>query len=131
VKQLSDFIGKRQATNPSVDSFPTEVGRRLRLQRMAFGWRQSDLALRAGVSAQTIKAVEKGDPISSGNLLRILLGLNQGSDFLQMLEAPNFPSLKAHEHYVQLTSATGPNVTGRRVRKKAMKGIGNPEDNTQ
>jgi len=72
--------------------------------------------------------VEKGDPISSGNLLRILLGLNQGSDFLQMLEAPNFPSLKAHERYVQLTSAMGPNVTGRRVRKKAVTGIGNPED---
>lgn len=120
MKQLSDFIGKRRLAPPSMDTFPMEVGRRVRLQRIAFGWRQSDLAMRAGVSVQTIKAVEKGEAISSSNLLRVLLALNQGSDFLEMLEAPNFPSLKAHEHYLQLTSAKDPSLSGRRVRTKAV-----------
>ncbi|URL60166.1 helix-turn-helix transcriptional regulator [Luteibacter flocculans] len=127
MKQLSDFIGKRRVKTPSMDIFPMEVGRRLRLQRIAFRWRQSDLALRAGVSVQTIKTVEKGEAISSWNLLRILLALNQGSDFLKMLEAPNFPSLKAHEHYLQLTSVKGPSLLGRRVRTKAVTATQTPE----
>lgn len=120
MKQLSDFIGSGRMPPPSVDSFPTEVGRRLRLQRIAFGWRQSDLALRSGVSVQTIKTVEKGEAISSWNLLRVVLALNQGSDFLSMLEAPNFPNLKAQEHYSQLTRAKDPSLLGRRVRRKAV-----------
>ncbi|MGH8464224.1 MAG: helix-turn-helix domain-containing protein [Pseudomonas sp.] len=69
-----------------MDAFPMEVGRRLRLQRVAFGWRQSDLRLHAGVTVQTIKKVEKGEAISSSNLLRILLAPSQGTDFLNMLE---------------------------------------------
>lgn len=127
MKQLSDFIGKRRVKTPSMDIFPMEVGKRLRLQRIAFRWRQSDLALRAGVSVQTIKTVEKGEAISSWNLLRILLALNQGADFLRMLEAPNFPSLKAHEHYLQLTSAKGQSLLGRRVRTKAVTATQTPE----
>ncbi|GEM_PF-717624 len=119
MKNLSDFIGEYREIPPSVDAFPTEVGRRLRLQRIAFGWRQSDLALHAGVSVQTIKKVEKGEAISSSNLLRILLALSQGTDFLNMLAAPNFPSLKAHDRYVQLTSPKAPSLLGRRVRTKA------------
>jgi transcriptional regulator with XRE-family HTH domain len=127
MKQLSDFIGNRRVKTPSMDIFPIEVGRRLRLQRIAFRWRQSDLAVRAGVSVQTIKTVEKGEAISSWNLLRILLALNQGADFLKMLEAPNFPSLKAHEHFLQLTSAMGPSLLGRRVRTKSVTATKTPE----
>lgn len=120
MKNLSDFIGEYRETPPSVDAFPTEVGRRLRLQRIAFGWRQSDLAVHAGVSVQTIKKVEKGEAISSSNLLRILLAQGQATDFLNMLAAPNFPSLKAHERYVQLTSPKAPSLLSRRVRTKAV-----------
>lgn len=120
MKTLSDFIGKGRRAPPSMDAFPQEVGRRLRIQRIAFGWRQSDLAARAEVSVQTIKKVEKGEAISSSNLLRILLGLNQGTDFLAMLEAPNFPSLKAHDRYVQLTSTKHQSLLNRRVRTKAV-----------
>ncbi len=116
MKHLSEIIGKRWRQTPSMDTFPMEVGRRLRLQRIAFRWRQSDLALRAGVSVQTIKALEKGEAISSLDLLRILLAMNQGSDFLRMLEAPNFPNLKAHERYFRLTSGRDPMVLGGRVR---------------
>jgi transcriptional regulator with XRE-family HTH domain len=127
VKQLSDFIGNGRLPPPSADTFPAEVGKRLRLQRMAFGWRQSDLAQRSGVSVQTIKTVEKGEAISSWNLLRVVLALNQGSDFLKMLESPNFPNLKAHEHYFQLTSGKEPNLSGRRVRRKAVAPNQTPE----
>ena len=119
MKQLSDFIGEHRERAPSADIFPVEVARRLRLQRIAFGWRQSDLAQRAGVSVQTIKTLEKGGAVSSWNLLRVLLALDQGGDFLKMLEAPNFPSLKAHEHYLQLSSAKDSSLPRRRVRTKA------------
>lgn len=116
MRDLSDLMAQRRPSVPTMDNFPLEVGRRLRLQRMAFKWRQADLAARAGVSVQTIKAIEKGQAVSSWNLLRILLALNQGADFLSMLAAPNFPNLRAHEQYVQLTGAKEPNVLGRRVR---------------
>lgn len=118
VKSLSDFIASRRIQTPSISDFPREVGNRLRLQRMAFEWRQADLAKRAGVSVQTIKSAEKGETISSESLLRILMALNQGADFLKMLEAPNFPNLKAHELFIELTHAPGRNLGSRRVRTK-------------
>lgn len=119
MKQLSEFIGERPGKPVSMDNFPIEVARKLRLQRMAFMWRQADLAERAGVSVQTVKSVEKGEAISSWNLLRILLALDQGADFLKMLGSPNFPSLEAHEQYIQLTSSNEPSLPGRRrVRSK-------------
>jgi len=116
MKHLSEFIDKRWRETPTMDTFPMEVGRRIRLQRIAFRWRQSDLALRAGLPVQAIKALEKGETISSLDLLRILLAVNEGSDFLRMLEAPNFPNLKAHERYLRLTSGRDPRVLGRGVR---------------
>lgn len=119
MKSLSDFVASRRVKAPSMLEFPQEVGKRLRLQRMAFGLRQSDLAKKAGVSVQTVKSAEKGETISSESLLRLLLALSQGRDFLKMLETPNFPSLKAHEHFIQLMSAPLPRLGGRRVRTKA------------
>jgi len=113
---LDDLIGGVQPKALSMERFPKEVGRRLRLQRIAFKWRQADLALRAGVSVQTIRTAERGEAISSSNFLRILLAMNQGSDLLDMLDAPNFPSLKAHERYVRLTRTADSGLVGRRVR---------------
>jgi transcriptional regulator with XRE-family HTH domain len=120
VKNLSDLIASRRPEAPSIIEFPLEVGKRLRLQRMAFLWRQADLAKRAGVSVQTVKSAEKGETISSESLLRLLLALSQGADFLKMLEAPNFPNLKAHEHFIQLMTAPGRSLGGRRVRTKTV-----------
>ena len=64
MRDLSDLMAQRRPDVPTMDNFPPEVGRRLRLQRIAFKWRQADLAARAGVSVQTIKAVEKGQAVS-------------------------------------------------------------------
>lgn len=118
MKSLSDFIADRRPTAPSITEFPREVGDRLRLQRMAFEWRQTDLAKRAGVSVQTVKSVEKGEAISYESVLRLLLALGHGGDFLKMLEAPNFPHLRAHERYLELK--TSPSLLGgKRVRTKS------------
>lgn len=118
MKSLSDFITNRRPLPPSITEFPREVGERLRLQRVAFEWRQTDLAKRAGVSVQTVKSVEKGQAISYKSLLRLLLALGHGGDFLKMLEAPNFPHLRAHERYHALK--TTPSLSGgKRVRTKS------------
>lgn len=118
MKSLSDLLGAGRPTVPTTDDFPRAVGSRLRLQRMAFAWRQSDLAIRAGVSVQTVKAVEKGQSIAYDSLLRLLLALGQGGDFLQMLESPNFPDLASHERYLALRKAPVKSLGHRRVRLK-------------
>jgi transcriptional regulator with XRE-family HTH domain len=117
-KSLSDLITARRPAVPAISDFPREVGKRLRLERMAFEWRQADLAKRAGVSAQTVKSAEKGESISYESILRLLLALGHGGDFLQMLEAPNFPNLRAHERYLELKTSSSKSLGGKRVRTK-------------
>lgn len=117
--KLSDILGTPRVEPSSIETFAMDVGRQLRVQRIAFIWRQSDLALRAGVSVRTIRKVESGAAISSTNLMRILMGLKQGRDFLEMLEAPNFPNLSALDRFTQLNSAKGPSLLSRSVRTKA------------
>ena len=48
---------------------------RIRAARQAIGWTQDDLAFRAGISARTIHAVEKGRPCRQATKRRILLAL--------------------------------------------------------
>jgi transcriptional regulator with XRE-family HTH domain len=48
---------------------------RIRAARQALGWTQSDLAERAGISARTIHAVEKGRPCRQATKRRILNAL--------------------------------------------------------
>jgi transcriptional regulator with XRE-family HTH domain len=89
---------------------------------MAFDWRQSDLAERAGVSVQTVKALEKGEAVSYESLLRLLLAFGHGGDFLRMLEAPNFPHLRAHDRYLALREEDAPGATRKRIRRKVSEG---------
>ena len=117
MKSLHELVPAPQRKPPSLSTFPSEVGARLRRQRMAFAWRQADLAERAGVSVQTVKAMEKGEPIAYESLLRLLLALGHGADFLRMLESPHFPTLRAQERYLEL-SATN-TLKARRVRPEA------------
>jgi len=118
MKTLNDLISPRHRSAPSIADFPRAVGDRLRRQRIAFDWRQADLAERAGVSVQTIKSLEKGKAISYESLLRVLLALGHGGDFLQMLDAPNFPHLRAHERFLELKAAPSRGLGGKRVRPK-------------
>jgi DNA-binding XRE family transcriptional regulator len=102
MKNLHEIVGRHHVDSPSLIDFPLAVGERLRRQRVAFHWRQVDLAQQAGVSVQTVKAMEKGKSISYENLIRMLLAFGHGIDFLRMLETPHFPNLRAQERYVEL-----------------------------
>ena len=117
MKTLKEMVAEHRRKPPSLSEFPREVGDRLRHQRLAFHWRQADLAEQAGVSVQTIKAMEKGEHVSYENLFRVLLALGHGVDFLRMLESPHFPSLRAQERYLELTEPNA--LHGRRVRPMA------------
>ena len=48
---------------------------RIRAARQALGWTQNDLAIKAGVSARTIHAVEKGRPCRQTTKRQILNAL--------------------------------------------------------
>ena len=49
-----------------------EVMNRIRAARQAMGWTQNDLADKAGVSARTIHAIEKGRPCRQATKRKIL-----------------------------------------------------------
>lgn len=53
---------------------------RIRAARQARGWTQTDLALKAGISARTIHAVEKGRPCRQATKRRILTALGVAWD---------------------------------------------------
>ncbi len=48
---------------------------RIRAARLALGWTQNDLAIKAGVSARTVHAVEKGRPCRQTTKRQILNAL--------------------------------------------------------
>jgi len=48
---------------------------RIRAARQALGWTQNELAAKAGISARTIHAIEKGRPCRQATKRRILLAL--------------------------------------------------------
>ncbi len=48
---------------------------RIRAARQALGWTQTELAEKAGISARTIHAVEKGRPCRQATKRRILIAL--------------------------------------------------------
>ncbi len=49
---------------------------RIRAARQALGWTQSELADKAGISARTIHAVEKGRPCRQATKRKILIALS-------------------------------------------------------
>ncbi|RUL67696.1 helix-turn-helix domain-containing protein [Dyella choica] len=118
MKSLDDLISRHRPKVPSAAEFPRQVGERIRRQRMAFHWRQVDLAERAGVSESTIKAMEKGSAISSDNLLRLLLALGHGADVLKMLDAPHYPNLDAQARFFGNKSISARTLATKRVRPK-------------
>ncbi|PZT15038.1 hypothetical protein A7Y00_21560 [Stenotrophomonas maltophilia] len=119
MKNLDDLLGGGRGNEPTFSTMSDvseQIGERLRRQRVAFEWRQSDVAKRAGVSVQTVKAMEKGDPISGESLFRLLLAFGHGPDLLRVLESPHFPNLNAHKRYVENASSAA--SLQKRVRSK-------------
>ena len=49
---------------------------RVRAARQAMGWTQNELAEKAGISARTIHAVEKGRPCRQATKRKILIALS-------------------------------------------------------
>lgn len=117
---LEDLLGRSRIREPSdappMADFLEQIGERLRLQRAAFEWRQADVAERAGVSVQTVKAVEKGEMVSGESFFRLLTAFGHAPDLLKMLESPHFPTLHSHQRYVELKGSATPLV--KRVRSK-------------
>ncbi len=48
---------------------------RIRAARQAMGWTQTELAIKAGISARTVHAVEKGQPCRQATKRKILAAL--------------------------------------------------------
>lgn len=67
---------------------------RIRAARQAQGWTQNELANRAGISARTIHAIEKGRPCRQATKRRILQALGVPWD----LRNEYFPRIRAVRH---------------------------------
>lgn len=103
---LDDFILSGRAAPPLSDAqLLSAIATSVRRQRRAFGLRQEDLALRANVSRQAIKSLERGARVTAATLVRVLVALGHGKDLVSVLESPHYPSIAAHERFVHGTEA--------------------------
>jgi transcriptional regulator with XRE-family HTH domain len=71
---------------------------RIRAARQALGWTQNDLAARAGVSARTIHAIEKGRSCRQATKRKILRTLGVPWD----LRTEYFPGARKVQHFTQI-----------------------------
>lgn len=66
----------------------TELGRRVREERIAVGLKQQELADRAAISADTVSALENGRPVSTEKLARVLRALGHSDRMENLLPPP-------------------------------------------
>lgn len=90
---MFDFI---LASTPEVCS---ELGQRLRTQRLALGWSQLDLARRAGLSGGTIKNLENKGQATLASLVRVAsaLGLSDGFNELFLIQPVSIAAMEMAE----------------------------------
>ncbi|MCE4555306.1 helix-turn-helix domain-containing protein [Roseateles cellulosilyticus] len=67
----------------TADEIAQELAARLRAARLTQGLQQSELALRAGVSAGTVKALEKNGQSTITSLIRVVQALGLTQDLQQ------------------------------------------------
>jgi len=67
---------------------------RIRAARQAQGWTQNDLAARAGISARTVHAIEKGRPCRQATKRKLLTALGVPWD----LRGDYFPRARVVRH---------------------------------
>jgi len=65
-----------------------EVADSLRAQRLAFGWRQADLANRSGVPIATLRRFERSGQIGFHALAKLVVTLGLVDNFLAALKRP-------------------------------------------
>jgi len=76
---------------------------RIRAARQSLGWTQNDLADKAGVSARTIHAIEKGRPCRQATKRKILRTLGVPWD----LRTEYFPGVRKVRHPIVLEQIEG------------------------
>lgn len=90
-----------------------ELGARLARLRAAYGVRQSDAALMAGISRSTAGRLEGGDPgVAVGQVLRYLNALSPGLTLAQLLahERPAEQALRERERTKRVRGAAGERI---------------------
>ena len=93
-------ISQSAALAPHLLDQATRLGRRLARLRLARGIKQTDAALRAGLSRNTAYRIERGDPgLAIGQVLRYLDAIAPGSTLLDLLSEsdPALAALAARE----------------------------------
>ena len=66
----------------------SELGIRVRHQRVTQGLKQQELAAKAAVSADVLSALENGRSVTVESLARVLQALGQGEALINLLPAP-------------------------------------------
>lgn len=93
-------ISQSAALAPHLLDQAKQLGRRLARLRLARGFKQTDAALRAGLSRNTAYRIERGDPgLAIGQVLRYLDAIAPGSTLLDLLSEsdPALAALAARE----------------------------------
>ena len=93
-------ISQSAALAPHLLDQAAQLGRRLARLRLARGIKQTDAALRAGLSRNTAYRIERGDPgLAIGQVLRYLDAIAPGSTLLDLLSEsdPALAALAARE----------------------------------
>lgn len=76
---------------------PEQVGKsiaaRLKILRLAKGWKQATLAERSGVSLASLRRFETSGQVSLQHLLALAFALNRLDDFDALFQAPRASSL--------------------------------------
>jgi transcriptional regulator with XRE-family HTH domain len=100
-------VNQSSALSPALLQESALLGRRLARLRLARNIKQSDAALRAGLSRNTAYRIEKGDPgLAIGQILRYLKAIAPDSTLLGLL-AESDPALAALTAREQTRRARG------------------------
>lgn len=83
------------------------IGQVLRALRRRRGWRQADVAERAGVSQQTVSVIELGrlDEVDLATLRRVAAALDAGIDLAPQWRGPELPRLLDADHAALVDAA--------------------------
>jgi transcriptional regulator with XRE-family HTH domain len=100
-------IDQAAVFKPELAQQARELGEKLARLRLARGLRQTDAALRAGLSRNTVYRMEKGDPgLAFGQILRYLDAIAPGAGLLDLLSESD-PALLMLNHREKTRRARG------------------------
>ncbi|WP_124948954.1 helix-turn-helix domain-containing protein [Sulfuriferula thiophila] len=100
-------VTQSASLTPPLDKQAAQIGEALVRLRQARQVKQSDAALRAGISRATAQRLEHGDPgVALGGILRYLDAIAPGVTLLKLLTGED-PSLVAMEHKLRSQRVRG------------------------